>query len=176
MAYLIDKNIAIYARDGADGVLGKLAEHDGAVLLSALTLAELQRGIYRDCAFTAIRHARSEVLLRAIPVLAAETYGWIIAQCGWARGRDYDRMIAAHAINSGSVLVTNNMADIRDIPGSLWRIGSLPDQQTPGARGCTRWPAKICLQLAPRNSSALALLSAPSRTCARLPAELFPSN
>jgi tRNA(fMet)-specific endonuclease VapC len=122
VAYLIDTNIALHARDGTDAVLGKLAEHEGEVLLSALTLAELQRGIYRDRTFTAIRHARLEVLLRAIPVLAfdaaaAETYGWIIAQCGWVRGRDYDRMIAAHAISSGSVLVTSNMADFRDIPG-----------------------------------------------------------
>ena len=122
MAYLIDTNIAIHARDGVDAVLVKLAEHDGEVLLSALSLAELQRGLYRDPAFTAIRSARLEVLLRAIPVIpfdaaAAEAYGRIIAQCGWTRGRDYDRMIAAHAINSGLVLVTNNTADFSDIPG-----------------------------------------------------------
>ena len=48
MAYLIDTNIAIHARDGTDAVLVKLAEHDGEVLLSALSLAELQRGVYRD--------------------------------------------------------------------------------------------------------------------------------
>jgi tRNA(fMet)-specific endonuclease VapC len=90
--------------------------------LSALSLAELQRGIYRDSKFTAIRQARLEVLLRGLPVLpfdaaAAVAYGRIIAQCGWARGRDYDRMIAAHAISSGCILVTNNAADFRDIPG-----------------------------------------------------------
>ncbi len=122
MAYLIDTNIAIHARDGTDAVLDKLAEHDGEVLLSALSLAELQRGVYRDPRFTAIRHARLEVLLHAVPVLpfdapAAMAYGRIIAQCGWARGRDYDRMIAAHAISSASILVTNNRADFRDIPG-----------------------------------------------------------
>ena len=115
MAYLIDTNIAIHARDGSDAVLDKLAEHDGEVLLSALSLAELQRGLYRDPAFTAIRLARLEVLLSGLPVLAfdasaAQAYGRIIAQCGWAKGRDYDRMIAAHAISSGSVLVTNNEA------------------------------------------------------------------
>jgi len=120
--YLIDTNIAIHARDGADKVLDKLAEHNGEVLLSALSLAELQWGLYRDSKFTAIRQARLEVLLRALPVLpfdaaAAVTYGRIIAQCGWAKGRDYDRMIAAHAISSGCVLVTNNEADFRDIPG-----------------------------------------------------------
>jgi len=122
VAYLIDTNIAIYARDGVDAVLGKLAEHDGEVLLSALSLAELQRGLYRDSAFTAIRTARLDVLLRAIPVIpfdaaAAEAYGRIIAQCGWTRGRDYDRMIAAHAISSGLVLVTNNTTDFSEIPG-----------------------------------------------------------
>ncbi len=122
MAYLIDTNIAIHARDGTDAVLDKLADHDGEVLLSALSLAELQRGLYRDPAFTAIRQVRLEVLLRGIPALpfdasAALAYGRIIAQCGWARGRDYDRMIAAHAISSGSILVTDNEVDFRDIPG-----------------------------------------------------------
>ncbi len=122
MPYLIDTNIAIHARDGVDTVLDKLTEHGGEVLLSALSLAELQRGIYRDTRFTAIRQARLAVLLRGLPVLpfdapAAVAYGRIIAQCGWAKGRDYDRMIAAHALSSGCILVTNNEADFRDIPG-----------------------------------------------------------
>ena len=122
MAYLIDTNIAIHARDGTDAVLDKLAEHDGEVLLSALSLTELQRGVYRDPSLTAIRQARLEVLLRGLPVLpfdarAAFAYGRVIAQCGWARGRDYDRMIAAHAISSNSVLAANNTADFSDIPG-----------------------------------------------------------
>jgi tRNA(fMet)-specific endonuclease VapC len=130
VAYLLDTNIAIHARDGTDAVLDKLVEHDGEVLLSALSLAELQRGLYKDAAFTGIRQVRLEVLLRGIPVLpfdafAAQAYGRIIAQCGWARGRDYDRMIAAHAISSGSVLVTDNMADFSDVPGLTienWRV------------------------------------------------------
>jgi tRNA(fMet)-specific endonuclease VapC len=122
--YLLDTNIAIHARDGTDTVLEKLTEHDGEVLLSALSLAELQRGVFRDSAMTAVRQARLEVLLRGLPVIpfdagAAIAYGRIIAQRGWARGRDYDRMIAAHAISSGCVLVTNNEADFRDIPGLL---------------------------------------------------------
>jgi tRNA(fMet)-specific endonuclease VapC len=119
--FLIDTNIAIHARDGTDSVLDKLAEHGGEVLLSALSLAELQRGLYRDPNFKTIRQARLEVLLRALPVVpfdavAAVVYGRIIAQCGWVKGRDFDRMIAAHAISSGCVLVTNNEADFRDIP------------------------------------------------------------
>lgn len=124
MAYLIDTNIAIHARDGTEAVLDRLAAHEGQILLSALSLAELQRGLYRHPASTAVRQARLEVLLRGVPVLpfdaaAARAYGRIIAQCGWTRGRDYDRMIAAHAISTGSVLVTNNEADFRDIPGLI---------------------------------------------------------
>jgi tRNA(fMet)-specific endonuclease VapC len=122
VAYLIDTNIAIHARDGTEAVLAKLAEHDGEVLLSALSLAELQRGLYRNPATTALRQARLAVLLRSIPVIpfdasAAHAYGRIIAECGWAKGRDFDRMIAAHAISSESVLVTNNERDFGDIPG-----------------------------------------------------------
>lgn len=122
MAWLIDTNIAIHARDGTDSVLDALVEHDGAVLLSALSLAELQRGLYKDPAYTELRRARLDVLMQYIPVLpfdasAAEFYGQIIARCGWVRGRDYDRMIAAHALATDSVLVTVNEADFRDIPG-----------------------------------------------------------
>lgn len=122
MAFLLDTNIAIHARDGTEAVLDKLAEHDGAILLSALSLAELQRGLYKDKAHTALRSVRLDVLLKHIPVLpfdaaAAETYGRIIAQCGWAKGKDYDRMIAAHALTTRSVLVTANTADFDDVPG-----------------------------------------------------------
>jgi tRNA(fMet)-specific endonuclease VapC len=129
--FLIDTSIAIHARDGTDSVLDKLAEHDGEVLLSSLSLAELQRGVFKDSKFTALRQARLDVLLRAMPVIpfdasAALAYGRIIAQCGWAKGRDFDRMIAAHAISSGSVLVTDNVTDFRDIPGLTlenWKVG-----------------------------------------------------
>lgn len=121
MAYLLDTSIAIHARDGTDAVLDKLAEHDGAVLLSALSLAELQRGLYQNPAHTALRQVRLEVLMRHIPVLpfdadAALCYGRIIAQCGWLKGSDYDRMIAAHAIAVGAVLVTDKVTDFMDIP------------------------------------------------------------
>lgn len=137
MAYLIDTNIAIHARDGTDAVLDKLAVHDGAVLLSALSLAELQRGLHKFPRDTALRLTRLEILLRHIPVLpfdaaAAIAYGRIIAQCGWARGRDYNRMIAAHAISTSSVLVTDNIADFRDIPGLNIENWTLPARSPPG--------------------------------------------
>ena len=122
MAFLIDTNIAIHARVGHAAVLGKLASHRGAVLISALSLAEMHRGLYKKPIYALTRKSRLDVLLRFIAVLpfdtgAAEAYGLLIAQCGWARGRDVDWMIAAHAISTNSVLVTNNLSDFRDIPG-----------------------------------------------------------
>jgi tRNA(fMet)-specific endonuclease VapC len=122
VAHLIDTNIAIHLRDGDARVLAKFTEHAGSVAMSALTLTELERGLYKTPALTAMRSPRLGSVMRHIPVLpydeeAARAYGRIIAQCGWAKGRDYDRMIAAHAISTRSVLVTNNIADFNDIPG-----------------------------------------------------------
>jgi len=120
--YLIDTNIAIHARDDDEHVLAKLAAHSGSVFLSAFSLVELERGNYRKPELTELRKMHLAVLLRHIPVLpfdraAAEAYGRIIAQLGWVRGRDFDRMIAAHAIATSSVLVTNNEGDFHDVPG-----------------------------------------------------------
>lgn len=124
MGFLLDTSIAIHARDGTPPVLQRLARHDGEALLSSLSLAELLRGVYKDPALTAIRSLRLNVLLKSIPVLsfdaaAAQAYGQIIAQCGWIRSRDFDRMIAGHALATHSTLVTSNEADFRDIPGLM---------------------------------------------------------
>jgi tRNA(fMet)-specific endonuclease VapC len=121
LAYLLDTNIIIYALNEMPSVLAKLGAHEGEVLTSAITVVELQRGVRKDAAYAAVRQARLSLLLRHIQVLpfdaaAAEAYGQIIALCGWVKGRDFDRMIAAHAISARAVLVTNNAGDFQDIP------------------------------------------------------------
>lgn len=122
MAYLIDTNIAIHACEGFEPVLAKLGEHEGAILLSALSLAELQRGLYRHPHLTAVRKERLDTLLQVVPVLpfdgkAAQIYGDILSWIGRVKSRDFDRLIAAHALATHSVLVTANTADFIDVPG-----------------------------------------------------------
>jgi tRNA(fMet)-specific endonuclease VapC len=122
LKFLIDTNIAIHARDGFEPVLDRLARHEGVVFLSALSLAELQRGLYLGAPGSALRQSRLKRILQTVPVLAfdataAETYGQIIAQIGWTRRRDFDRLIGAHALATGCTLVTANASDFSDIPG-----------------------------------------------------------
>ncbi len=122
MAFLLNTNIVIHAIDGHSTVLDHLGRNAGNIYISAMTLVELQRGLARALPNAAPRKSRLPLLLDAIPVLdftaaAALEYGRLIAQCGWTRSRDFDRMIAAHALCKACVLVTNNQADFRDVPG-----------------------------------------------------------
>lgn len=99
-----------------------MIQRQGAVVLSAMSLAELQRGVVCNGPDGPLRKARLDTLLENLPVVsfdeaAARAYGDILAVLGWVRGRDFDRMIAAHAISLGATLVTNNERDFRDIPG-----------------------------------------------------------
>ncbi len=122
MGYLLDTNIVIHARDGVDVVLDRIGQHEGAVFLSALSLAELQRGLASPNAQTALRRVRLEKLLSVISILAfdraaALAYGEIIAKIGWSRTRDMDRLIAGHALSTSSILVTANTSDFTAVSG-----------------------------------------------------------
>jgi tRNA(fMet)-specific endonuclease VapC len=122
LRYLLDTNIAIHAGAANHSVMRKFDAHAGSITLSALVLTELHRGLHKAPAYNSIRQVQLDILLLQIPVLAfdaaaAEAYGRIIAQLGWVKGRDFDRMIAAHAVSTMSTLVTSNETDFRDIPG-----------------------------------------------------------
>jgi tRNA(fMet)-specific endonuclease VapC len=122
LKYLLDTSIAIHAGAAHSNVLKKFVEHAGGLFMSALVLTELHRGFYKNIAHRDVRRMQLDILLRQVGVLdfdtaAAEAYGRIIAALGWTKGRDFDRMIAAHAISTHSILVTANEKDFRDIPG-----------------------------------------------------------
>jgi tRNA(fMet)-specific endonuclease VapC len=122
VAYLVDTNMFIYGRDGVETVLKKFEQHAGLVAISALSLAELQRGIHPAHLVPSLRLERYRALIDHIIVHdfdaeAAHAYGSIIAAIGRVKSRDVDHMIAAHALSTGSIFVTNNGADFAGIPG-----------------------------------------------------------
>ena len=122
MAVLIDTNIAIHLRDGDAATNDRLRSLDSLPLMSIVSRVELEGGVYSRPALAPQRRTALDILLRAIAVLPFEppmvdTYGRIVAACGYSRPRILDRMIAATALVHDLTLVTINGDDFRDIPG-----------------------------------------------------------
>jgi len=122
VAYLLDTNVAIHLRDGDLTVTARVAALDGAVLLSIVTRVELEGGVHREPPHAAIRRARLDAMLAAIPTLAfddaaADAYGAIVAHAGYSRRELLDRMIAAQALVHRAMLVTLNVDAFADVVG-----------------------------------------------------------
>lgn len=122
MGYLLDTSILIEIGDLNEHVAARFGPNVEECCMSVLSLVELERGITLAPAVAEMRRERLAALLSVVPVLsfdedAAAAYGKIIAQTGWNRSRDFDRMIAAHAIAAECTLITANVADFRDILG-----------------------------------------------------------
>jgi tRNA(fMet)-specific endonuclease VapC len=120
--YLLDTNILIEIDNLNERVIAHFAQKAETSCLSVLNVVEMERGIALVPALAEMRRKRLAALLAVLPVLefdrnAAAVYGKIIAQIGWNRSRDFDRMIAAHAMAADCTLVTANEADFRDVPG-----------------------------------------------------------
>lgn len=116
MKYLLDSNILIaIGLDANDAVIAKAGECDaGDLVTSAVAFAEVVHGSERGKPPNLDRLA---VLIEEIPVMpfdeaAARTY----AKIPFKRA-SYDRLIAAHALSLGLVVVTDNEADFADVPG-----------------------------------------------------------
>lgn len=116
IVYLIDANCAVYAMDGGYPALREriLACSPGDIAISVISYAEVAYGTYVG------KPPSEEVLeafVKAIPLLpfdeaAARAY----ARLPFKRAR-FDRLLAAHALSIGAVVVTNNEADFADVPG-----------------------------------------------------------
>ncbi|WP_293883390.1 type II toxin-antitoxin system VapC family toxin [Sphingomonas sp.] len=115
--YLIDSGLAIYSMGGeADSLLNqRLAScYPDDVAISAISFAEVALGTWNG------KPPRQDVLdafVSVIPIIefdeaAAREY----ARLPFKRAR-FDRLLAAHALSVGAIVVTNNEADFADVPG-----------------------------------------------------------
>lgn len=124
MRYMLDTNICIYLiKNHPPQVLDRLAAlNQGAVVMSVVTYAELRAGLEIQTANRALDEHALALLVGKIPVLPftesdAKSFGVMRAAVRDRSRNAMDRLIAAHAVNAGVTLVTNNEADFKDYPG-----------------------------------------------------------
>jgi tRNA(fMet)-specific endonuclease VapC len=118
---MLDTDVAIHLRDGDSAITAKVAALQDAVLISIVTRVELEGGVYRDPRNAAVRRARLDAMLAAIPAIAfddaaAAAYGAIVSHAGYSRRKLLDRMIAAQALVHRATIITLNTGDYADVP------------------------------------------------------------
>ena len=92
--------------------------------MSVVTYAELRAGLGMQSAGREHDEQVLALLVRRIPVLpfdepAAVRFGVLRAAVRDRRRDALDRLIAAHAVSVGAILVTNNKDDFKDYPGLM---------------------------------------------------------
>lgn len=124
MRYMLDTNICIYLiKSHPPQVLRRLeALTQGSAVMSVVTYAELRAGVEIQSTNKEHDDHVLSLLVARIPVLPftpsdAESFGVLRAAVRERSRNAMDRLIAAHAVNLGVILVTNNEADFKDYPG-----------------------------------------------------------
>ncbi len=116
MKYLLDTNIIVALTINVDEtVIRRAAECDaGDIVTSSIALAEVALGTERGQPPTpeALRAFVEEVPVLDFDYKAALAY----AQLPFKRA-SFDRLIAAHAVSHGLIVVTRNAKDFADVPG-----------------------------------------------------------
>jgi tRNA(fMet)-specific endonuclease VapC len=116
--YLLDANVVSHVMQGRDDdLLTRLTRLPvGQVVMSSITLAELEYGLHRKGQPVRLRNALTQVLLRmdVLPwdELVAIRYGELCSTLE-AQGinlSDFDMMIAAHAVAVNATLVSRDKA------------------------------------------------------------------
>jgi tRNA(fMet)-specific endonuclease VapC len=115
---MLDTNVVSHIMQGRDAaLLARLAAQPvGQVVLSSVTLAELEYGLHRKGQPARLRAAMSQILLHmdVLPwdAAAARCYGQLCSTLE-AQGvnlSDFDMMIAAHAVAVNATLVSRDKA------------------------------------------------------------------
>lgn len=122
--YMLDTNICIYLmKHQPPEVAERFAQcFAGDVVISAITLAELEFGVAssgdaRQRNANALSAFLSEVPSVSFDGAAAAAYGPLRAAARERQRDALDKLIAAHALALGVVLVTNNTADFAAFDG-----------------------------------------------------------
>ncbi len=121
---MLDTNICIYLmKHHPPEVAARFADyHTGEVVISAITLAELEYGVICSGENLPRNQTALVSLLEDIAVLpfdhaAATAYGSVRLATRQRQHDALDKLIAAHAIAMKITLVTNNEADFSVYPG-----------------------------------------------------------
>ena len=120
--YMLDTNMCIYLmKNQPDSVARRFAQcFVGDVVMSAITLAELEFGV-SVCADPERERKNLDALIELIEVMsfdasAARAYGPVRKATREKKSDHLDKLIAAHAIALGATLVTNNERDFAAYP------------------------------------------------------------
>ena len=124
MRYMLDTNICIYLiKNHPPQVLRRLEVlNQGDAVMSVVTYAELRAGLEMQSTNRAQDERALLLLVSRIPVLPftesdAKSFGVLSAAVRDRSRNAMYRLIAAHAVNSGLTLVTNNETDFKYYPG-----------------------------------------------------------
>jgi tRNA(fMet)-specific endonuclease VapC len=112
---LLDTNICILLLAGNSNVVARTSEcFDGQVAVSSIAFAELALGSWQGKSPSLLVTDRFSRRFPILPfdLVAAKSYAGLPF-----KRRSFDRLIAAHALSLGLILVTNNERDFADIPG-----------------------------------------------------------
>ena len=122
--YMLDTNICIYLMKHQPAhVRSRFAQcFVGDVVISAITLAELEFGVAcsgeaRARNQAALDRLRQDILVAPFDADAARAYGPLRAAHRERNKGALDKLIGSHALSLGATLVTNNEADFKDFEG-----------------------------------------------------------
>ena len=121
---MLDTNMCIYLmKHHLPQVAARFARcYVGEVVMSAVTLAELEYGVAcsgtrRDQNRAALDLLLEDIVPAAFDARAAEAYGPVRLATRERKRDALDKLIAAHAIALEVALITHNEADFADYPG-----------------------------------------------------------
>ena len=116
MKYLLDSNIVIRMSLGVGEALRVRAAacDDGDMVMSAISLAEVAYGSMNG---KPPHLAELQAFLDEVPVMDFDQSAALAYASLPFKRTSFDRLIAAHALSLGLIVVTDNVADFADVPG-----------------------------------------------------------